>query len=123
VLKGLPLAGRIVLIIEDAYLIALDAQRMAEEAGAGRAMLASSVEDVRALLAAEPNVDVCVLDLKLGDEDATPLIDELVARGIPVLVATGFDSVSPIVDVPLLKKPYEEAEFVEAIRAVLRDKA
>lgn len=118
-----PLAGRTVLIVEDAYLIAVEAQRIVEEAGASRVVLASAVEDVRALLAAEPNIDVCVLDLKLGDEDATPLVAELVERGIPVLVATGFDSVSPDVGVPLLKKPYEEAEFIEAIRGVLLDKA
>ena len=35
-------------------------------------------------------------------------------------MATGFDSISP--DVPLLKKPYEEAEFIEALRTVIRDK-
>jgi DNA-binding NtrC family response regulator len=120
--KSSLLSGRTILIVEDAYLIALEAQRIVEEAGAERVVLANSVQDVRALLAAEPNIDVCVLDLRLGEEDASPLIGEIAERGIAVLVATGFDSVSPAVDVPLLKKPYEEAEFVEAIRAVLRDK-
>ncbi len=90
-LKRLPLSGCNILIVEDAYLIALEAQRVVEEAGAEAAVLANSMEDVRALLATEPNVDVCVLDLKLGDEDATPLIAEMAARGIPVLVATGFE--------------------------------
>ena len=71
-LTGHSLAGRTVLIVEDAYLIALEAQRMAEEAGAERVVLASSVEDVRTLLAGEPKIDICVLDLKLGEEDASP---------------------------------------------------
>jgi DNA-binding response OmpR family regulator len=120
--ESLPLTGRTILIVEDAYLIALEAQRIVEEGGAERVLLANTVDGVRALLAAEPNIDICVLDLRLGEEDASPLIAEMAERGVLVLVATGFDSVSPDVDVPLLKKPYEEAEFIEAIRAVLRDK-
>ena len=118
----LPLSGRTVLIVEDAYLIALEAQRIVEEAGARRVILAGSVEDSRSALAAEPGIDVCILDLRLGEQDATPLIREIGERGIPVLVVTGFDSTSPEVDVPLLKKPYQETELIEAIRGVIRDR-
>jgi DNA-binding response OmpR family regulator len=122
VLTILPLSGRTVLIVEDAYLIALEAQRIVEEAGARRVILAGSVEDSRSALAAEPGIDVCILDLRLGEQDATPLIREIGERGIPVLVVTGFDSTSPEVDVPLLKKPYQETELIEAIRGVIRDR-
>lgn len=118
----LPLSGWTVLIVEDAYLIALEAQRIVEEAGARRVILAGSVEDSRSALAAEPGIDVCILDLRLGEQDATPLIREIGERGIPVLVVTGFDSTSPEVDVPLLKKPYQETELIEAIRGVIRDR-
>ncbi len=119
-LKVLPLSGRTVLIVEDAYLIALEAQEMVVEAGAKEVMLASTLEDARRLLAHASAIDVCVVDLRLGEEDASPLIEEAAARGIAVVVATGFDSVIPNVDAPLLKKPYQETEFVEAIRAALR---
>jgi DNA-binding response OmpR family regulator len=122
VLTILPLSGWTVLIVEDAYLIALEAQRIVEEAGARRVILAGSVEDSRSALAAEPGIDVCILDLRLGEQDATPLIREIGERGIPVLVVTGFDSTSPEVDVPLLKKPYQETELIEAIRGVIRDR-
>jgi len=122
VLTILPLSGWTVLIVEDAYLIALEAQRIVEEAGARRVILAGSVEDSRSALAAEPGIDVCILDLRLGEQDATPLIREIGERGIPVLVVTGFDSTSPEVDVPLLKKPYQETELIEAIRCVIRDR-
>lgn len=121
-MKTLPLSDRIVLIVEDAYLIALEAQRIVEEAGARRVMLASNVEDVRRALAAEPVIDLCVLDLKLGEEDATPLINEIVERGIRLIVATGFDCTKPVVGVPLLKKPYQETELVDAIRTALPDR-
>ena len=118
----LPLSGRTILIVEDAYLIALEAQRIVEEAGARRVILAGSVEHSRSALAEEPGIDVCILDLRLGEQDATPLIREFGERGIPVLVVTGFDSTSPEVDVPLLKKPYQETELIEAIRGIIRDR-
>ncbi|MGH6925395.1 MAG: response regulator [Propylenella sp.] len=117
-----PLAGLTILIVEDTYLIALEVQRMVEEAGAQRATLAATVSEVRERLAAGRPIDVCILDLRLGEEDATPLIEELRERGIAVLVATGFDSVGPNVDVPLLQKPYQEAELVAAIRAALGER-
>jgi DNA-binding response OmpR family regulator len=114
-----PLAGRTILIVEDAYLIALEAQQIAQEAGAERVVLARGVQEARTILAVEPKIDICVLDLKLGEDDATPLIGEVSSRGIAVLVATGFDSVTPSINVPLIRKPYQDREFVEAIRATL----
>ena len=42
-----------------------------------------TVEDVRSALAAEPKIDLCILDLKLGEEDAQPLIGGILhGRGI-----------------------------------------
>ncbi len=116
------LSGLTILIVEDAYLIALGAQQIAEEAGAERVLLASTVDDARAALAREARIDVCVLDLKLGEEDATQLIEHFSGLGVAVLVATAFDSAAPNIDAPLLKKPYQEAELLEAIHAVIRDR-
>ena len=113
------LEGLTVLIVEDEYLIALEAQRMAEEAGASQVVLANSVEEVRKLLADGPLMDVALLDLKLGQEDATPQIAEIKARNIPVIVATGMDMETPV-DVGLLAKPYRETDFVSMIVSALR---
>lgn len=114
--EPLPLRGRTILIVEDAYLIALEAQRIVEEAGAERVLLAATVEDVRSTLAVEPKIDLCVLDLKLGEEDARPLISDIAARGVPVLVVTGFASTTVSSGTPVLRKPYQESDLVEAIR-------
>jgi DNA-binding NtrC family response regulator len=122
VLKNLPLSGRTILIVEDAYLIALEAQRMVEEAGAAQVLLCSTVDDLRSLLAAEVPIDICILDLKLGQEDATPLIEVIASRGIVLLVATGLDTPRPDSEVPVLKKPYQENEFIDAIRRAIADK-
>lgn len=112
------LAGMTVLVVEDEYLIALEAQRVIEEAGAGEILLANSVTEVRKLLADGPKIDVAVLDLGLGTEDASPLIGEFGESGIALLVATGFDRGAPE-GVPRLSKPYRDTELVAAIRRLL----
>jgi DNA-binding NtrC family response regulator len=112
------LAGMTVLVVEDEYLIALEAQRMIEEAGAEAVLLASSIAEVRKLLADGPRIDAVVLDLRLGKDDATPLIGAFGESGIPLLVATGFDTGAPE-DIPRLSKPYRETELVEAISRLM----
>jgi len=109
-----PLAGTTVLVVEDEYLIALEAQRMAEEAGAAEVLLAKSIAEVRKVLADGPRIDVVVLDLKLRDEDASTLIEDLVRRRIPFLVSTAFAVDGPS-GVPVLRKPYRDAEFIDAL--------
>lgn len=113
-----PLAGKTILIVEDEYLIALEAQHMVEDAGAGEVMLANSVADVLKLLADGPRIDAAVLDLKLGKEDASSLIAEFALRAIPLLVTTGFD-VSRPEGVMVLVKPYQDTQFVDAVRRLV----
>jgi DNA-binding response OmpR family regulator len=113
------LAGVSILVVEDEYLIALEAQRMIEEAGAEQVVLANSIGEVRKLLADGPRIDAVVLDLKLGEEDASPLIEEFAARNVPLLVTTGFDVAAPL-DVLCLTKPYREAELVDAISQLVQ---
>lgn len=108
------LAGTTVLVVEDEYLIALEAQTILEEAGAGQVLLANSTADVRKLLDDGPLIDVVVLDLRLGKEDATPLIQEVRQYGIALLVTTGFEDGAPE-NVACLAKPYRDRELIEAI--------
>lgn len=113
------LAGMTLLVVEDEYLIALDVQRMIEETGAEAVLLASSIAEVRKLLVDGPRIDATVLDLRLGKEDATPLISAFIESGIPLVVATGFGDRTPD-GVPRLAKPYRETELIEAILHLVR---
>ena len=108
------LDGLTLLVVEDEFLIALDAQRILEEAGAGTVLLANSIADVRKLLIDGPRIDAAVLDLKLGEEDASPLMEEFAHRKIPFLVTTGLDPASSQ-ELRILAKPYRDAEFIDAI--------
>jgi DNA-binding NtrC family response regulator len=108
------LDGLTLLVVEDEFLIALDAQRILEEAGAGTVLLANSIAAVRKLLIDGPRIDAAVLDLKLGEEDASPLMEEFAHRKIPFLVTTGLDPASSQ-ELRILAKPYRDAEFIDAI--------
>lgn len=109
-----PLDGLTLLVVEDEFLIALDAQRILEDAGAGTVLLANSVAEVRQLLADGPKIEAAVLDLKLGDEDASPLMEEFAQRAIPCVVTTGLDTAAPK-GIRILTKPYRDVEFIDAI--------
>ena len=109
----LPLAGLTVLIVEDEFLIALDAQQIIEEAGATRTLLANSVGAARKLLGAAPAINVCLLDLKLGTEYGLQLVADLKASDIPYVVATGYVDLAG--DHVLVHKPYHAPEIITAI--------
>lgn len=111
--RGL-LDGLTLLAVEDEFLIALDVQRILEDAGAATVLLANSIAEVQKLLADGPRIDAAVLDLKLGEEDASPLMEEFTRRAIPFVVTTGLDTAAPK-GIRILAKPYRDAEFVDAI--------
>lgn len=117
-----PLAGLSVLIIEDEFLIAVEAQRIVEEVGATEVHLASTVEDARRRLASGQPVDVAVLDIRLGDQDGAALVQDLAARNIPFVIATGLAlgaGNTPKTAAFVLVKPYRDAELVGAILSAL----
>lgn len=116
---GAPLSGRRVLVVEDEFIIALDVQRMMEEAGASEVTVAYSIEEARDLLAKGIHFDMGVVDLKLGGQDARPLIGELRDRNIPLIVATGFDAGLEIEDTVVISKPYSDETVLSAIRELL----
>jgi DNA-binding NtrC family response regulator len=115
------LDGLTLLVVEDEFLIALDAQRILEDAGVETVLLANSIAEVRKLLTDGPRIDAAVLDLKLGEEDSSPLMEEFDQRQIPFLVTTGLDAAASA-GVRILPKPYRHAELVDAILELIHRK-
>lgn len=107
------------LVVEDEFIIALDVQRMMEDAGASEVIIAHSIEEVRDLLAGDIRFDMGVVDLKLGEQDARPLVRELRDRNIPLIVATGFDPGLELEDAVLISKPYGDETILAAIKLLL----
>lgn len=83
-----PLAGRIVLIIEDEPLIAIDVQDAFQDAGA-TAIIARTL--TAAIVAVEePGLSAAIVDHALGDDDSSELCERLTARNIPFVTYSGF---------------------------------
>ncbi|RED34492.1 CheY-like chemotaxis protein [Rhodopseudomonas thermotolerans] len=83
--------GRRVLLVEDEYFIADDMVRVFEELGAEVVGPFSRIEDALAAVSAADRLDAAVLDVNLQGTMVFPLADELTARGIRFVFATGYD--------------------------------
>ena len=120
VYQGL-LSGRRALIVEDEFLIALDIQRLLEEAGASEALIVTNLTEAGKMLASNISIDLAIVDLRLGSEDALPLVEELKDRAIPLVITSGLNSgvVEVSGSVALMPKPHSDEEFVLALRSLL----
>ena len=113
------LDGLRVLIVEDEALILMAEEDIVQELGC--ALFGSTARLSEALSMVRDELpDVAVLDINLGDEKSYPLAKYLLARGVPVVFATGDKSVAgPWHDVPICRKPFNKSSFAAAILAAL----
>ena len=114
--------GLSVLLVEDEWLIALDAQEMLSELGLRVTAAATFEEGTAAAMAGA--FDVAVLDVNLGDGQLSfPIGELLAARGTPLVYATGYN----LRERPLegfrgghwLAKPYSKPGLERALRFAL----
>jgi PAS domain S-box-containing protein len=112
-----PLQGQRVLIVEDEVLAMLDMRSALEAAGADILGMARTLDEARELV--NCHASLAVLDVNLRGELSFPIAEQLVARGVPVLFATGYDiaSLAPahLKKVPTLQKPFEGAVLVQKL--------
>jgi DNA-binding response OmpR family regulator len=85
-----PLAGRLILIIEDEPLIALGISDALQEAGA-QTVTARTL--AAALVAIEgPSLSAAIVDHALGDGDSSELCQRLKERNVPFLMYSGYST-------------------------------
>ncbi len=116
------LAERRILVVEDDYFAMRDLC-------AGLARLdvtvvgpVPSVADALALVAAEPRIDVAVLDVNLRGEQVYPVADALAVRGVPYVFSTGYadDVIDPRYrHAPHCEKPVEMHKVEAALAAAI----
>src|SRR5689334_22591058 len=114
------LAGRVVLVVEDTYLIADLVCGVLEEDGCtvlGPApRLAAGLELARG----PETLDGALLDINLDGELCFPIARALAERSVPFVFLTGYDrAVIPaeFSAVPLLIKPVDAGRLIEVARA------
>jgi CheY-like chemotaxis protein len=116
------LAGLSILLLEDEYLIALDAEQSLKEFGAERVEIASTLREAERL-AATGRFDVALLDVNINGEMSFALAESLRQRGIPVVFATGYELKSrdapPIEVGVIISKPYTKERLRDALSGAL----
>lgn len=113
------LRGARVLVVEDSWDVSAGLKTLLEAHGAEVLGPVATADDARHLWS-ESIPDVAVVDINLRTGELSyELIDEMRARGIPIIVITGYANTSPVADiaVAVLQKPFSEAELLAALRS------
>ena len=84
------LDGLSVLLVEDEYLIALDAEQILKDLGAQSIEFASNLNRAKKH-AEDGSYDLAILDLNLNGELSYPVAAILRGRGVPVVFASGYE--------------------------------
>jgi DNA-binding response OmpR family regulator len=117
----LDFANRNVLIVEDDIFVALNLERVLDDAGCSVIGPASTVERALARIG-DTRIDAALLDVNLGPELVFPVADRLSAEGVPFIFVTGDPKSVPERHWtrPVVIKPYQEPALLEALAAVMR---
>jgi CheY-like chemotaxis protein len=113
-----PLKGFRVLVVEDAWQVAIGLKQLLEAWGADVAGPVSTSADAERLISQRiPDAAVVDIHLRKGDK-SYGLIDRLHDRGIRTVVITGYSDVSVKAGkaVAVLLKPFDEESLLTALR-------
>ena len=112
------LTGRLILLVEDEFLVADTLSQMLEGLGAAILGPAATIERALAVLAGTDRVDFAVVDVNLRGERSYAVADALLERGIPFAFTTGYGA-SMIPEryrhAAVLQKPFGKAEMARAL--------
>src|SRR5262249_17168993 len=108
------LAGKRVLVVEDTWVVAKALQSILEETGLVVSGPSATVADAERLISQQVP-ELAVVDIKLRGEMAFDLIDELYARGVSVVVCSGFALSQPAKAAAIVQKPFSEAGLIETL--------
>jgi DNA-binding response OmpR family regulator len=112
----------VVLVVEDEPSIRL-LYRINLELEGFEVVEAASLSDARSAIA-DHEVSVVLLDLRIGSERGTDLLDELRASDIPVALVTGsaeHESEAEGIADAYLRKPFAIADLIHAVRELAVD--
>jgi DNA-binding NtrC family response regulator len=98
-----------VLVVEDQQLIALEIAAMLEELGHEVVGPFGGLEQAEEAVA-QGDFDMAVLDINLEGAFIFPLAEQLVQRGVPFVLSSGYDDLTRFPDslqaAPRIEKPY-----------------
>jgi CheY-like chemotaxis protein len=110
--------GFSVLVAEDDYFIAEDLANRLSALGVDVVGPAYSVTQAQALAEMTAQIDGAILDVNLRDEPIFPVADVLAAKGVPIVLLTGYDRQhidARYRHLPHFQKPCNAANLVSAL--------
>jgi two-component SAPR family response regulator len=115
------LKGKRILVVEDEALIAVMVEDMLIEMGGEVIGPAATIDDALDM-AREQTLDAAVLDVNVRGQRIDPVAEALMARGVPVLFATGYGEVRLASGAPatVIDKPYTQDKLSRGIAAAIK---
>jgi DNA-binding NarL/FixJ family response regulator len=115
-------AGLRILLVEDDPLILMDLEYILEDAGVEVVGSCSNIKSALAKVASS-DIEVAILDIRLGRESIAPVARELEKKGIPFVFYSGQVGSDPIRDefptIKILPKPAAARVIVAEIAALM----
>ena len=106
------LVNRRILVAEDEALIAIGIESMLQSFGCEVVGPVSEVREILQVIEAEP-LDGALLDVNLRGRQVFEILPEIIRRGIPVMLTSGYDDATlfppAFRDLPRISKPFDEA--------------
>ncbi|MGE6785834.1 response regulator [Ensifer adhaerens] len=116
----LPPSVRTVLVLEDNFIIAMDAEEILASLGIQQVTIAANANQALELLALQA-FDFVILDVNLGDHTSFVVADALIARGMPFGFTSGYGDAEHfptyLRHVPRIDKPFNEKTVGQLITA------
>ncbi|ODA66693.1 Bacteriophytochrome [Methyloligella halotolerans] len=108
-----------ILIVEDSYIIALEAENLMRDLGVKSVAVACSLKDAYAKVEdREPGF--VFLDVNLGEETSFALAERLLKKGVPCAFVTGYgeqiDYPPELAEVPSMLKPFTAEGLTDLLR-------
>lgn len=117
-MRDASLHGRRILVAEDEYVAAIDVQQALQTAGAEVLGPVATVDRAVQQVDAHPLIDGAVLDVNLCGQMIFRAADMLIERGVPCVLATGYESGAlpeRYRSLPRCQKPYRVRELVAVL--------
>lgn len=119
------LTGKVVLLVEDDYMVADILRATLEEKGMQVTGPYPSISSATRALDSEEHIDVALLDVHLNNERVFPLADRLIDEGIPAIFVTGYEGETfpeRFARLPRLGKPVQYEELFACIAKLVSSK-